>query len=95
MSAYIVAEIEVLDQERYEIYKQLVSPSLTACGGRYLVRGGTVETLEGNWSPPRVVILEFPSAAQAKKWWESADYAEAKALRQSVARTRMFLVDGV
>jgi uncharacterized protein (DUF1330 family) len=95
MSAYIVVEIEVLDKERYETYKQLVSPSLAAFDGRYIVRGGAVETLEGGWSPQRVVILEFPSAIRAKDWWESADYAEAKALRQAVARTRMFLVDGV
>jgi len=94
MSAYIVVEIEVLDQESYETYKQLVSPSLAAFGGRYIVRGGAVETLEGGWSPKRVVILEFPSATRAKAWWDSAEYAEAKALRRSVARTRMFLVEG-
>ena len=95
MSAYIFVEVEVLDQEKYQTYKQMVSPSLAAFGGRYIVRGGAVEILEGSWSPQRVVILEFPSATRAKDWWESIDYAAAKALRQSVARTRMFLVDGV
>lgn len=95
MSAYIVAEIEVLAQDQYETYKQLVPPSLAAYDGRFIVRGGTVETLEGDWSPPRVVILEFPSVTRARAWWNSVEYAEAKALRQSVARTRMILVEGV
>jgi uncharacterized protein (DUF1330 family) len=95
MSAYIVVEIEVLDPEQYDAYKQMATDSIPAYGGRYIVRGGAVETLEGGWAPRRVVILEFPSAAKARAWWESAEYAEAKALRQSITRTRMFLVEGV
>ena len=95
MSAYVVVEIEVLDEARYETYKQLVPPTLAAYGGRFLVRGGAVETLEGEWSPPRFVILEFPSVAQARAWWASAEYAEAKALRQATARTQMILVAGL
>ena len=95
MSAYVVVEIEVLDEARYETYKQLVPSSLAAYGGRFLVRGGAVETLEGEWSPSRFVIVEFPSVAQARAWWASAEYAEAKALRQATARTQMILVAGV
>jgi uncharacterized protein (DUF1330 family) len=95
MPAYVVVEIEVLDKERYENYKQMVPPTLAAYGGRFLVRGGEVETLEGAWSPRRLVVLEFPSAGRAKEWWGSAEYASAKALRQATARTQMILVKGV
>ena len=95
MAAYIVVEVEVLDAERYETYKQMVPPSLVAYGGRFIVRGGAAETLEGAWSPKRLVILEFPSVARAKAWWESSEYAEAKALRQATARTQMIVVEGV
>ncbi len=95
MAAYVVTEIEVLDVERYETYKRMVPPSLAAYGGRFIVRGGAAETLEGSWSPKRLVILEFPSVAQAKAWWDSPEYAEAKALRQATARTQMIVVEGV
>jgi uncharacterized protein (DUF1330 family) len=95
MSAYVVVEVEVLDPERYETYKQLAPPSIAQYGGRYVARGGEVATLEGTWSPKRLVILEFPSVEQAKAWWSSAEYAEAKALRQATARTQMIVVAGL
>ena len=95
MSAFIVVEVEVLDKERYETYKRMVPPSLEAYGGRFLVRGGGVETLEGEWAPKRLVILEFPSIEQAKAWWGSEEYSEAKALRQATASTQMVLAEGV
>jgi uncharacterized protein (DUF1330 family) len=95
MSAYVVVEIEVLDPKRYETYKQLAPPSIAQYGGRYVARGGEVTTLEGTWSPKRLVILEFPSVDQAKAWWNSTEYAEAKALRQAVARTQMIVVAGL
>jgi uncharacterized protein (DUF1330 family) len=91
MSAYVVVEVEVQDPERYETYKQLAPPSIAQYGGRYVARGGQVETLEGSWSPKRLVILEFPSVDQAKAWWGSVEYAEAKALRQASARTQMIV----
>ena len=95
MSAYVVVEIEVLDAERYEHYKRMVPPSLAAYGGRFVVRGGATEALEGDWAPKRIVILEFPSVERAKAWWGSSEYAEAKALRQATARTRMIVAEGV
>lgn len=95
MPTYVVVEIEVLDEERYETYKQLAPPAIAAYGGRYLVRGGKVETLEGSWSPKRLVILEFPSVDQAKTWWASTEYERAKALRHATARSRMIVVEGV
>jgi uncharacterized protein (DUF1330 family) len=95
MPAYVVVEIIVNDAETYERYKQLAPPSIAAYGGRYLVRGGKTEALEGDWNPPRFVILEFPTAQQARAWWESPEYAPAKALRQECAGTEMILVEGV
>jgi uncharacterized protein (DUF1330 family) len=93
--AYVVTEIEVIDAERYEAYKQMVAPSIADYGGKFLVRGGTTETLEGTWSPRRLVIVEFSSKDQAKAWWGSPQYAEAKALRQATARTEMVVAEGV
>lgn len=95
MSAYVVVDIEVVDSEQYETYKLLAPPAITQYGGRYVARGGQVETLEGTWSPTRLVILEFPSVEQAKSWWNSVEYAEAKALRQAAARTQMIVVEGL
>ena len=95
MPAYVVTEIEVIDKDRYEAYKQMVAPSIAAYGGKFLVRGGATETLEGTWSPQRFVIVEFASRAQAKAWWGSPQYAEAKALRQATARTQMIVADGL
>ena len=94
MAAYIVVEVEVRDAARYENYKGMVPPSLALYGGRFLVRGGNVETLEGRWSPKRLVIVEFPSVENAKAWWAGAEYAEAKALRQATADTQMIVVEG-
>jgi uncharacterized protein (DUF1330 family) len=95
MSAFVVVEVEVHDKERYETYKQMAAASVAAHGGRYLVRGGAVETLEGEWSPKRLVILEFPSMDQARAWRGSQDYAEAIAVRRDAARVQMILAEGV
>ncbi len=95
MPAYVIVEITVLDPEKYEHYRLLAPPSIAEYGGRYLVRGGASEPLEGGWTPARLVILEFPNAEQARAWWASPEYAEAKALRHAAAHTEMLLVDGV
>jgi uncharacterized protein (DUF1330 family) len=94
MSAYIIVDIEVIDPVRYEEYKKLAAPTVTAYGGRYVVRGGATETLEGDWVPKRFVVLEFESVDQAKAWWSSPEYAPAKALRQETANTQMVLAEG-
>src|SRR3954464_7177170 len=95
MPAYIVVEIVIADPARYERYKVLAPPSIAQYGGRYLARGGPTTALEGKWQPGRFVMLEFPSAERARAWWDSPEYAEAKALRQSCAQTDMLLVEGV
>ncbi|WP_426751052.1 DUF1330 domain-containing protein [Myxococcus sp. Y35] len=95
MPAYVVVEVSVHDAQTYERYKQLAPPSLEPYGGRYLVRGGPTQALEGTWQPPRFVILEFPSMEQARAWWASPEYAAAKALRHESAHSIMLLVEGV
>jgi uncharacterized protein (DUF1330 family) len=94
MSAYIILDVVVRDPVAYEQYKQLAGATVTAYKGRYLVRGGATETIEGSWRPSRLVILEFPSIAQARAWWSSPEYEPAKAIRQSCATTEMLLVEG-
>jgi uncharacterized protein (DUF1330 family) len=95
MPAYVVVQITVQDPETYERYKRLAPPSIARYGGQYVIRGGATEILEGSWNPGRFVVLRFPSAAQARAWWSSPEYAEAKALRQMSARTEMLLVEGL
>jgi uncharacterized protein (DUF1330 family) len=95
MAAYVVVDVQVNDPVRYEEYRKTVAPTLAAYGGRFLVRGGKVEGLEGTWSPKRLVIVEFPDVATAKAWWSSAEYANPKAVRQSASETEMIVVEGV
>ena len=95
MAAFVIVDIEITDPARYEEYKKLAAPTVAAHGGRYVARGGRVETLEGAWRPGRLVVLEFPSSQSAKQWWDSAEYLPAKRLRQECARTEMILVEGV
>lgn len=95
MSAYVIAEVKVHDAQLYEDYKGQVQPTLEKFGGRFLVRGGDTDLLEGDWNPPRLVVLEFPSADDARAWWSSTEYAGPKALRQRSAVTHMILAEGV
>ena len=95
MSAYIVVQVEVTKPVEYEEYKKMVPSSLAPYGGKFVVRGGACETLEGSWRPKRLVVLEFPSVAKAKEWWGSNEYREAKALRQLTTNTEMIVVEGV
>ena len=95
MPAYVVTEIEVLDPVRYEDYKKMSSSSVAAHGGRFIVRGGKVDSLEGTWSPKRFVVVEFPSVEKAKAWWNSPEYAPAKKLRQETAKSQMIVVEGI
>ena len=94
MAGYIIVDVQVTDPIAYERYKALVPDTLAAYGGKFIVRGGQAEKLEGDWQPNRIVVLEFESAARAKEWWESQDYAAPKLLRQSASITRMIVVEG-
>jgi uncharacterized protein (DUF1330 family) len=95
MPAYLVVDITVKDAATYEEYKRLAPPSIKQYGGRYIARGGETDVLEGDWRPTRLVILEFPSVEQARAWWASPEYAEAKAMRQRSAATDMVLLAGL
>jgi uncharacterized protein (DUF1330 family) len=94
MAAYVVGEIEVTDPQGYEEYRKQVPAVVTKYGGRFVVRGGAVETLEGGWAPKRFVALEFPSMEQARKWYRSPEYAPLIALRQKASRGKLILVEG-
>ena len=95
MPAYMIADIHVTDPVRYEEYKRLAAPSVAAYGGRYIVRGGPAEKLEGAREISRIVVLEFPSMERARTWWSSAEYARAKVLRHQCATAEMLLVEGM
>ena len=86
MSAYVIYQAQVLDAERYEAYKVKAAASIEAAGGRYLVRGGAVETLEGEPPAGRTVVVEFPSKAQAIDWYRSGEYTALRQLREGAAK---------
>jgi uncharacterized protein (DUF1330 family) len=95
MSAYVIVEISVTDPEAYLAYRKLTPATILAYDGKFIVRGGETESLEGDWNPERIVVLEFPSADRAREWWNSDLYATAKAIRQKAANTKMIIVEGV
>ena len=94
MSAYVIVEIEIHDPVEYDEYKKLTPASIAAYDGKFVVRGAQTETLEGDWHPQRIVVLEFPSVERAKQWWNSEEYATAKSIRQRTAKTKMLVVEG-
>lgn len=95
MPAYVVADIDVQNVEGFEEYRKQAGATSVAYGGRYLVRGGKLEALEGAWAPKRFVVIEFPSVEKAKAWWNSQEYAGPKAIRQACARSNFILVEGM
>jgi uncharacterized protein (DUF1330 family) len=95
MPAYVLAHIDVTDPVRYEDYKRVVADTLVPFGGRFLVRGAPPQVLEGAWEPKRLVLLEFPSVAQAREWWGSEAYRPAKALRQATSTGTLVLLEGL
>jgi len=95
MKAYVIVDVNITDPLLYEDYKKLTPASLIPFEGKFIVRGGPSSTLEGNWLPGRIVIVEFPSLEKAKSWWSSDTYAPAKAIRQSASITDMIVVEGV
>jgi len=94
MPAYIIANVNITDPETYQEYMKLVPPTLDKFGGKPVVRGGHAENLEGEWQPSRVSVLEFESFDHAMQWWNSEDYADAKAMRQRSSNTQMIVVEG-
>ena len=95
MSAYVIADVEVIDSAGYEAYRQQVPATIAAFGGRYLVRGGAFTVLEGDWSPHRCVILEFPNMAQLKAWYGSPAYVPLRAIRERTTKSKLMMVEGL
>jgi uncharacterized protein (DUF1330 family) len=95
MAAYLIAEVEITDPKAYEEYRKIVPGTIARYGGRYLVRGGSVETKEGGWTPSRIVVLEFASMEQARKWYDSPEYAPALAIRTRAGKSKAILAEGV
>jgi uncharacterized protein (DUF1330 family) len=95
MAAYVLIETDIVDAEQYERYKAASPGAVAAGGGRFLVRGGEMDVLEGDWQPPRLVVLEFEDLAAARRWYDSETYQQAKSLRDGAAHLRMVAVQGV
>lgn len=94
MPAYVILDVSVHDRETYDRYKAVSGATLTAHGGKFIVRGGRTEALEGGWAPERLIVLEFESTEQAKGWYDSEEYREPKKLRHAASTGRMLLVEG-
>jgi uncharacterized protein (DUF1330 family) len=95
MSAYLIVDIDIHDAAGLEEYRKQVPATVTKYSGRFIVRGGTFERLEGDWQPKRLVLLEFPSVEQAKRWYDSEEYRPLKAMRLKASSSNLILVEGV
>jgi len=95
MTAYVIFDVEVTNPADYEGYKQLAAPTVALYGGKYIARGGQTETLEGEWLPKRIVILQFENMERAKAWINSPEYSEARALRHKHSVSKVIVVEGV
>ncbi|HET7402545.1 MAG TPA: DUF1330 domain-containing protein [Usitatibacter sp.] len=94
MAAYVLAEIEITNPDGYREYTAIVPATIAKYGGRFLVRGGAAEALEGDWPQRRRVLLEFPSMQAAKQWFDSPEYEKPKAMRQAASDGRLLLMEG-
>ena len=94
MPAYLITDIRVTDAAAYEAYRPLAAASIASFGGRFVVRGGKADLLEGEPEPERIVVIEFPDADTAHRWYHSEEYQKALKIRQSASRGRVMLVEG-
>ncbi|MGY6743079.1 MAG: DUF1330 domain-containing protein [Cecembia sp.] len=95
MAALVLVEVSIHDPELYEEYKKHTLATITKFGGRFVVRGAKTESLEGDWNPERLVVLEFPNVQTAKDWWNSPEYSVAKQIRYQAAQSKMLVVESV
>jgi len=95
MRAYLIANIEITDPAGYEAYRERVPSTIVAYGGRFLTRGGALDVLEGSWTPKRLVIVEFPSMAALRSWYDSPEYHPLIELRNRFARSSLIAVEGI
>ena len=96
MAAYVISEVEILDEARANIYRSLASASIERYGGRYIVRGGAIALIEGDRDPKRrFVVVEFPSMQRAHEWYRSPEYADALKVRAGALTRTLTFVEGV
>jgi uncharacterized protein (DUF1330 family) len=95
MPAYFIADVEVLDPVAFQEYAKGAPPTVAAYGGKYIARGGALETLEGSWHPTRITIIQFESVARAKEWFNSPEYAPMRAIRARTTRANLVVTEGL
>ena len=95
MAAYVIADVTVTDPAAMDEYRKQVPATIAKYGGRFVVRGGAHQIREGDWKPNRLVVIEFPTLDAARRWYDSEEYREPKALRIKAGRTNLVLVEGV
>ena len=95
MAAYVISDVTFKDEAAVETYRAHAAASITQHGGRYLVRGGAIDVVEGSWRPERIVIVEFPDMARARAWYRSPEYAAALDVRDQALSRNLVFVEGV
>ncbi len=95
MPAYVISDVRILDPEAVDAYRTRAAASIAHYGGRYLVRGGAIERLEGAWAPENIMVVEFPDMERARIWYRSPEYAQALQYRDRAISRSLILVDGV
>jgi uncharacterized protein (DUF1330 family) len=95
MPAYLISDVSIRDNQAFQVYRTRAAASIAKYGGRYLVRGGAIEPLEGNWSPKTIIVVEFPDIERARAWYRSPEYAAALEVRDEALSRNLILVDGI
>ena len=95
MAGYVIGNIDVTNPEAFEEYRKLVPDTIAAYGGKYLVRGGAADVAEGSYNPVRIVVLEFESVDQAKKWYNSPEYVPLREMRMNASNGDLYFVEGL
>ena len=95
MPAYVISDVEFLNADGAAKYRTLAQDSIAKYGGRYIVRGGAVEPVEGDWTPTTIVIVEFPTMARAREWYRSSEYGDALEVREYALKRKLIFVEGV
>jgi uncharacterized protein (DUF1330 family) len=95
VAAYLISDVTVRNAEAFQTYRTRAAASIEQYGGRYLVRGGPIETLEGGWTPRAIIVVEFPDLERARAWYHSPEYASALAVRDEALSRNLILLDGI
>jgi len=95
MSAYVISDVRPLDPDAIRAYRDLAQATIAKYGGRYIVRGGAIDRIEGDWNPNMLVIVEFPTMGCAREWYRSSEYAEALKVRQTALQRNLIFVEGI